>query len=64
MRVGSRTLLRGTFQAPDEQNKGLMNVPTIHGSVVNSRAPSFDPGLKPCHTIAYERNVWEAYENE
>jgi hypothetical protein len=19
--------------------------------------------LRPCHTIAYERNVWEAYEN-
>ena len=29
MRVGSHALLRGTFQTPDEQNKGLMNVSTM-----------------------------------
>ena len=52
MRVGSHALLRGTFQTPDEQNKGLMNVSTIcfnlsriHDSVANSHALSFDPGL-------------------
>ena len=29
MRVDSQALLQGTFEALDEQNKGLMNVPTM-----------------------------------
>jgi hypothetical protein len=29
MNVGSQVLLQGIFQALDEQNKGLMNVPTM-----------------------------------
>jgi hypothetical protein len=29
MRVDSHTLLQGTFEALDEQNKGLMNVATM-----------------------------------
>jgi hypothetical protein len=29
MRVTGHALLEGTFEALDEQNKGLMNVPTM-----------------------------------
>jgi hypothetical protein len=48
------TLLALVVERPWEQNLSILDTSEIVEALIQAI-------LRPCHTIAYERNVWEAY---